>query len=108
MVVHVARAGQPVVREDFWYWGEMAEAVQAEVPIFEIVAPALINLLSPDPGEVRQRHHLRHAGVLDRHLDRTVRFREFGEVRYAFRDVLPQAPVPSDAFDQTRLVAVHI
>ena len=51
MVVHVARAAQPVVREDFRNGRQISEAVQAEVPIFEIVAPALIDLLAPDPGE---------------------------------------------------------
>jgi len=108
MIIHVARTAQPVVREDFGNGRQITEAVQAEVPVLKIVAPALVDLLAPDPSEVRQWHHLRNAGVLDRHLDRTVRFRELGEVRHAFRDVLPQTPVPSDAFDQARLVAVHV
>ena len=52
MVVHISHTAQPVVLKNRWYWSEMTEAVQAKVPIFQVVAPALINLLTPDPGEL--------------------------------------------------------
>ena len=52
MIIHVARTAQPVVREDVGNGRQIPEAVQAEVPILKIVAPAFTNLLAPDPGEL--------------------------------------------------------